>query len=263
MEERTVQPQLAAVAEGAADDPAQHVAATLVGRNDPVGHQEGGGAQVVGNYPVGGGELVRGTVGTLHKLRHGIDDRREEVGFVVGLDPLQNHGEALEPGTGVDTRFRQWMQLALGVTVELHEDQVPDLDDVVTLAVDQLGAAGRHGVRTAVVVDLRARSAGAGLSHRPIVVLLVESKYPIRRCTDLFPQLGGVIVIGVNGEPQPIDGQAIDVDHQLPRELDRLLFEIVAKRKVAEHLEEGVVTGRVANVFEVIVFAARANALLG
>ena len=44
--------QLVHVAHGPAHDPAQHVAAALVGRQHAVGDQEGGGAQVIGDHPV-------------------------------------------------------------------------------------------------------------------------------------------------------------------------------------------------------------------
>ncbi len=47
------------MAHGAAHDPAQHVAAALVARQHAVGDQEGRGAQVVGDHPVGG--LVAGS----------------------------------------------------------------------------------------------------------------------------------------------------------------------------------------------------------
>ena len=47
-----------------------------------------------------------------------------------------------------------------------------------------------------------------------------------------------------------------------PRPLDRLAFEVVAEAPVAEHLEERVVVRVEADVFEVVVLAASADALL-
>jgi hypothetical protein len=43
---------------------------------------------------------------------------------------------------------------------------------------------------------------------------------------------------------------------------DRIFFVIVAKRKIAEHLEKGVVALGEADIFEVVVFAAGAHAFL-
>ena len=51
VEERLIQAQLGAVAQGPADDPAQHVASALVGRDDAVRHQERAGTDMVGNHP--------------------------------------------------------------------------------------------------------------------------------------------------------------------------------------------------------------------
>src|SRR5256885_14197726 len=47
---------------------------------------------------------------------------------------------------------------------------------------------------------------------------------------------------------------------QLPGPLERLALEVVAEGPVAQHLEEGVVAGRVAHVFQIVVLAACAQA---
>jgi hypothetical protein len=43
---------------------------------------------------------------------------------------------------------------------------------------------------------------------------------------------------------------------------DRLVLEIVAEREIAEHLEEGVVAGGVADIVEIVMLAAGADAFL-
>ena len=53
-----------------------------------------------------------------------------------------------------------------------------------------------------------------------------------------------------------------DFREQFPRPGDRFLLEVVAEGPVAEHLEEGVVVGVLADVVEVVVLAAGADALL-
>ena len=53
------------------------------------------------------------------------------------------------------------------------------------------------------------------------------------------------------------------VDDEFPRPFDGFLFEVVAKTPVAEHLEKRVVVGVEADVFEVVMFAAGADAFLG
>src|SRR5256885_4375988 len=49
---------------------------------------------------------------------------------------------------------------------------------------------------------------------------------------------------------------------ELPRELDRVALEVIAKREVAEHLEERVVPRGVADLLEVVVLAACSHAFL-
>ena len=65
-----------------------------------------------------------------------------------------------------------------------------------------------------------------------------------------------------NRRVQAILVDAPDLRQQLPRPADRFLLEVIAERPVAEHLEEGVVIGVLADVVEIVVLAAGADALL-
>ena len=76
-----------------------------------------------------------------------LEDRRENVGVVVARLVLQHRRDAFEAHAGVDVLGGQWRQAFVGVAVELDEDQVPDLDDLVRAAVDQL-APDLSGVRS-------------------------------------------------------------------------------------------------------------------
>ena len=53
--------------------------------------------------------------------------------------------------------------------LELHEDEVPDLDEAVAVGIRAAGRAARNLVAV-VVEDLRAGAAGAGIAHRPEIV---------------------------------------------------------------------------------------------
>ena len=53
-------------------------------------------------------------------------------------------------------------------------------------------------------------------------------------------------------------GEVVDFGEELPGPGDGFFAEVVAKRPVAEHFEEGVVVGVVSYVFEVVVFACNA-----
>ena len=60
---------------------------------------------------------------------------------------------------------------------------------------------------------------------------------------------------------QPVGIEAPLLRDQVPGELDRAILEVIAEREIAEHLEEGVVPGGVADIVEVVVLAAGADAL--
>src|SRR5207249_9557102 len=83
---------------------------------------------------------------------------------------LDDRGDTLEAHAGVNVLGWQRSQLPLRAAVELNEDEIPDLNNVRRARVDELAAAF---VRGAVDVDLGTRTARAGVSHFPEVVLLV------------------------------------------------------------------------------------------
>ena len=191
------------------------------------------------------------------------DDRGEEVALVVAPDPLEDGGDPLQPHAGVHGALREQCPGAILGLVELHEDQVPDLDPSITTAFVLGGACGPPaGAGPAEVeVDLAvvtARSGGPGL---PPVVL--QTGHAAIGDADLIgPDVEGVAVVRVDRGPEPVRLQTEALGEQLPRHLDSALLEVVADRPVTEHLEEGVV-GAVAHRGDVVGGEARpAEALL-
>ena len=82
------------------------------------------------------------------------------------------------------------------------------------------------------------------------------------RRAHLLPQLLSLVVIGVDREPQPLKRKFQLIDEQIPGELDRVALEVVAEGKVAQHLKEGVMARAGADILQIVVFAAHAQALL-
>ena len=166
----------------------------------------------------------------------------------------------------------QVLQAAVGLAVELHEDQVPDLDHLGVVGVHQLRSGSRLplGLAADVHVDLRARTAGAGVAHLPEVVLPAEGHDPFLRQV-LLPQVAGLgvgfqtisLITAEVGHVQPVGVDLEGVHQQFPRPLDGLGLEVVAEAPVAEHLEHGVVVGVDAHLLQVVVLPADPQALLG
>ena len=88
--------QQAAVAHGAADDAAQHVAAALVGGQHAVGDEERDGPRVVGDDLVAEALRLEGVRVMAQQLAHPGVDGREQVRVVVGGHALEHGGEPLQ-----------------------------------------------------------------------------------------------------------------------------------------------------------------------
>ena len=164
-------------ADGAAQDPAQHVAGLLVARRHAVADEHQRGADVVGDDAQP--DVVRGVgaVADAGQLGRAVQDLPAGVDLVEVVDALQQRRDALQAHAGVDVLLRQRpgdVEVDLGAHLAelvLHEDEVPELH--VPLAVDG-GAALGAVLRPAVVEDLRAGAAGTGHAHVPVVVGLAE-----------------------------------------------------------------------------------------
>src|SRR6185437_2581242 len=146
---------------------------------------------------------------------------------------LQHGGEALQAHAGVHAGRGQRRQRAVGRTVELHEHQVPDLDVAITVLVRRAGRTAGD-FRTVVVEDLGAGTAGAGVGHLPEVVGSERRPFVVadahdalgRHAHDLVPDVVGLVVGVVDGDPELLRRQLEHAGEQLPRPGDRLALEV-------------------------------------
>ena len=270
VEERCAAAELVTVADGAADDPAQHIATALIARDHAVDDQERACADVVGNHA----QRVVGQILGVGLARGGSDERLEQVDLVVAVHVLQDGSQAFHAHAGVDARCGQRGQRVFAgrrieLAIELHEHVVPDFDVAVAVGFRaSRGAAPDVGAM--VVEDFRARAARAGFGHLPEVVggigraLVVADAHDAlgRQANDLGPDVVGLVVGLVDGGPQLLGRQLVFLRQQLPRPHECVALEVVAERPVAEHFEERVVARRIADVFQVVVLAAGAQAAL-
>ena len=154
-EERAMDSEVAAVASGAPDDPAQHVFAIGVAGRDAVGDEERHRARVVGDRAITRCRVPSfcavwaAVADFLGDDLDFLDDRLEQIDLVVaedlaGLDRLHRGRHALEAGAGIDVLFRQRIQLARRVAVVLDENQIADLDEALaSIDVDEAFLARR------------------------------------------------------------------------------------------------------------------------
>ena len=187
-----------AVADGAAQYAAYDVAGLDVGRQLAVGDGEADGAQVVGADSHGDVGILVLAVDFAAFAGYLLDEGLEDVGVVVGAFALHDHAEALEAHAGVDVLGCQRLEAAVGLAVELHEHEVPYLDHLRVVFVDEV-LSGHFGFlfgRADVDVYLRAGAAGALVSHLPEVVFFRATQYAV------FADVGlpEVVGFGVHAE---------------------------------------------------------------
>ncbi len=84
----------------------------------------------------------------------------------------------------------------------------------------------------------------------------------LRQAGNFLPQVEGVVVVVIDGDGQALFRQAEVARQQRPGVFDRVVLEIVAEREVAEHFEERVVARGIADVVEIVVLSAGADAFL-
>ena len=280
------------IAHGTAQDATDDVTSLGIRGQLSVCDGEGHGAQMVGTNAHGDVDtsltsltsntsytsltslLLKRRIFQSSNLLLGLDDRLEDIGIIVGMLALEHAYEALEAHTGIDDVHRELLERAVGLTVELHEHEVPDLDDLGIVLIHQVtatDAAGGTLLRcTRVDMDLRTGTTGTRIAHLPEVVVLVAVNDMIGRHV-LGPVLGSLVVTGdilfgrtlKDGYVEILGIQFQHVDEVLPGHVDGALLEVVAKRPVAQHLEHRVVIGVVAYFLEVVVLSADTETLLG
>ena len=167
-----------------------------------------------------GDDAVRGALRPVRidagEVGAGADQRAKEVDVVVVVHALQDGGDALEPHAGVDRGARQVDALAARQRLELHEHEVPDLDEPVAVGV---GRAGRTAGDMVAVIeeDLGARAAGAGVAHRPEIVAGRDADDAlVGQAGDRLPQVDGLVVVVIDRDGEPLLGKAEVPGQQLP-----------------------------------------------
>ena len=219
-----------------------------------------------GDYAQGVGGIVVFAVAPAAHALGGGDKRREQVGFVAGIHPLHDAREALEPHSRIHAWRGQVGSGAVQMVVELHEDEVPQLDIAVAcVAVGQGVFAVGNAVggeaamlRSVVVMELGAGSARPFVAGgAPPVFIVAVSVNAVGGDAFGFPQLAGFVVRIVDGGGEFFERDAVAFGHKLNCEVHRAALEVFADAEVAEHLEQRVVGG-VADLFDV----GRAEALL-
>src|SRR5690349_10468491 len=117
-----------AIAHGTPHDLAKYIAAAVVRWNHAVMNQKCRRARMVGVDPKRDIGSLIGVVFHPEQMRRAADDWLQQIRVVVRKMALQNRGDTFETHAGVYGWSRQWSQRSIYRAIELHKDEIPDLD---------------------------------------------------------------------------------------------------------------------------------------
>ena len=113
-----------------------------------------------------------------------------------------------------------------------------------------------------IVEDFRTGTTGTGVPHLPEIVF-IKTGEPFGTHAHFFqPDIRGFIIRNMHRDPQPLFRQAQGARQEFPRELDGFALEVVTEAEVTQHFKEGVVTGGITHIFQIVVLATGANTAL-
>ena len=183
------------IADGTAQDAADDIARLGVGGQLPVGYRESYRPDVVGHDAHCNVSLGVVTITFARHRSNRLDEGLEDIGVIVGCLALQRHAQTLKAHAGVDDTFRQRLKRPVGLAVVLHEDEVPYFYYLGMRLIDQREAVHRLPlfITAQVNVNLRTRTARAGIPHLPEVVVFVAIDDPFLG-QELFPVARSFIV---------------------------------------------------------------------
>ena len=184
---------------GAPDDPAHHITTAFVRRQHAIDDQEAACANVIGDHA----QRFVFQIRRLRKCGRGLDQMLEQVDLVIAVHVLKHCRDALQAHAGIHARRRQWRQRAVDAAIELHEHEVPDLDETIAVLVRRSRRTARN-MRAMVIENLGAWSARTGVGHLPEIVgcirralVVADADDAIRRQADLLVPDRERLVVGV------------------------------------------------------------------
>ena len=184
---------------------------------------------------------------------------------------LKSTNKTLEAHTSIDYIHTKWFEVTVSLTLELHEYDVPYLDNLWIVLIDEL--TSRHLCLlfwcTRVEVNLGARTTRTSIAHLPEVIVLVTIDDVVSR-NMLEPVAISLLVACktfaiITFEDSNVEVCRIkleNINEILPCHINSTFLEVVTERPVAEHLEHCMVICIVSNLFEVVVLTTNTETLL-
>ena len=136
-----------AVADRSAQNAANDIARPARCRQLAVGNGKGHGTDVVGNHPEGDVNALLLAIFASTELGKFVQIGLEHIRVIVGRFAFYGAHQALESHTGIHVLCGQRHQGTVRLSLKLHEDQIPDFNDLGVVRIDQVGPSLRTALR--------------------------------------------------------------------------------------------------------------------
>ena len=187
-----------------ADQTAQYVASSFVGRHDSIGNHECCGTDMVCDKADGNIGLMIFLILFSGDFAYFVAECLNGVDIEDGIYILYDNGQTLKSHTGINVLLDQVGVVALAVVVELAEYVVPYFHVTVTLAANGTSRFAAAVFFSAVIINLRTRTART-CAMLPEVVLFSKTENTVCRDADLFvPDIKCFIIVLIDGWVQTI-----------------------------------------------------------
>src|SRR5690606_647911 len=177
------------------ENTANHVPGFIISRQLTISNGKTYRTDVVGYYPhsdIGLPIFPVGGSGSIGNIR---DNWLEYVRIVIRVLALDNANQPFKPHPGIHVLGWERLERTILLPVELHEYQVPNLNDLRVVSIDQGFPVYRAAlaIRPAIHMDLRAGPTWPRIAHFPKVILLVAQEDTFFR-DNLFPEAIGFLI---------------------------------------------------------------------
>src|ERR1700732_3420713 len=128
------------------------------------------------------------------QLGDGADQGDKQIDVVIVVLALQHGRDTLQPRAGVDRGLRQRTALPAFELLELHEHEIPDLDEAVAVLLRRTRRAAPDLVAV-IVEDFRTGPAWTGVAHLPEIVGTRDADDAgFGEACDLLPEIERLVV---------------------------------------------------------------------
>ena len=186
-------------------------------------------------------------VSFMRHLTYFVTDCFHSIDIKYRIYVLHNNSQTFQSHTCINVFIFQFFVISFSITVKLCKYVVPYFHKTVTVTAYFTIRAATAVFFSTVIVNLRTWTTRTRTMLPEVITLTIlitiETCNSLCRYTDLFcPDFKCFLILTVNRRIQTLRIQFQHFGQELPGPGNCLMFEIITKRKVSQHLKEGQMT---------------------